>query len=198
MGIRIDGGGVSESAADARYVNVTGNESVAGVKTFTDGVLIGAGTGTATGAPVTVLHTNVTSAGNIANVNEQTLWTYTLPANTLSADGKGLRITVAWTTAANANNKVQKVYFGATQIATRSTGDSAKHWHATFEVMRTGAATQRALGVMLMQTGLHGVPLTAPAEDTTAAIVIKFTGQSDISGAANDVVFQYAVIETIN
>jgi hypothetical protein len=45
MGVKVEvgGGGISQSDADTRYVNATGDETVAGVKTFSSPVLIPAG-----------------------------------------------------------------------------------------------------------------------------------------------------------
>jgi hypothetical protein len=49
MGVKVEvgGGGISQSDADTRYVNATGNETVAGTKTFSSPVLVADGTAAA-------------------------------------------------------------------------------------------------------------------------------------------------------
>lgn len=158
------------------------------------------GTGTATAALGGVLTVNTTSAGTGADTNETDLWTYSLPANTLVTTGKTLRITVFGTTAANANAKTVKVYFGSTNFAIMSGGTtSGAGWSGTFLVTRTGASAQNFVRVI----GLYGAGVTVDnpslltvTETETSAIVIKVTGQNG-SASANDIVFKQAIVECL-
>ena len=54
----------------------------------------------------------LTPAGTPANTNETTLQTFTLPANTLDAPGRCLKIRAWGTFGANANGKTVRLYFG--------------------------------------------------------------------------------------
>ena len=164
-------------------------------------LLIQAGAGTAVKVPVGAVTVNVTEAGNIANTNEQDLWTYSLPAATLNANGRGVRITVWGTLAANANDKMVKLYMGGYLLSSSVIAMRVNNglFRAQAEVIRTGAATE--VGNASFYYGvLNGAQIYranafALALDTTAAIIIKVAGQSPTAGAANDVVFKGALVE---
>jgi len=164
-------------------------------------LLIQAGAGTAVKVPVGAVTVNVTEAGNIANTNEQDLWTYSLPAATLNANGRGVRITVWGTLAANANDKVAKLYMGGYLLSSSVIAMTVNNglFRAQAEVIRTGAATE--VGNASFYYGVLNGAQTyranafALALDTTAAIIIKVAGQSPTTGAANDVVFKGALVE---
>lgn len=162
-----------------------------------------AGTGTGTYKASGDVNTFAVATGTIADTNETVLWTYTLPANSLNANGTKIRIRAWGACAANANNKTMRLYFGATVLNLSGT---AAFNNNTFQydaiVIRTGAATQVALAVGDTATagaGLAGTNLgnhiqTAPTEDTTAAIVVKVTGQNAVA-SANDILLKGAVVE---
>ena len=85
--------------------------------------------------------------GTDANTNEKDLWTYNLPAGSLNADQKGVRITAWGTTAANNNSKTLKVYFGGTVVVTMTAQPyNDSKWRARAEVVRTGAAAGQSPG----------------------------------------------------
>src|SRR3954470_14824272 len=72
-----------------------------------------AGTGTQTGGVPVSIATSVTPVANGTTV-ETDLFSYTMPANTLSANAQKLRVTAWGSMAANANTKTLKAYFGGT------------------------------------------------------------------------------------
>lgn len=152
----------------------------------------GGGTGLAGIGGVLTVSTTQTQTG--ANTTETDLWTYALPANTLSTNGYGLRITAFGTKAANGNSVSARLYFGATEILLGSTSQSGVGWRLTGHVFRTGASAQLAEGKSLMgSTSITGT-VTTPAADTTGAITIKMTGQNG-SANAGDIVFRGAFVE---
>jgi hypothetical protein len=150
-----------------------------------------------------VLTVNTTQTATAANTTETDLWTYSLPANALSADGKGVRITVFGTTAATANTKNIRLYFGSTVL--ESGGALALNgnaWRVVAEVYRTGASAQLASALATVSindgsTGTARTRLTTPAETLSGAITIKVTGQNG-TAAANDIVFRGAIVEALN
>lgn len=159
---------------------------------------IPAGTGSAFAGVGGVLTVNTTQAGTTAVTTEEDLWTYSLPANTLSANGKAVRITAFGTTAANANNKTIKLYFGSTVVATSGTsGYNGIAWTLTVPVIRTGAATQLGMGGVAVVGGSLGNSWSAPAETLSGAITIKVTGQNG-TASANDIVFRGAIVEYLS
>jgi len=161
-------------------------------------IVLPAGGGTATYTPSGALTVNTTQAGTPASTAETDLWTYSLPANTLNANNKGVRITVFGTTAANGNAKTVRLYFGGTVIGDRGTSifGTGGSWRYESEVIRTGASAQLAVGAAVYNGATQGVDVTTPAGDTTGAIVIKVSGQNG-TAVANDIVFRGAVVEVI-
>ena len=158
---------------------------------------IQAGNSTSTFNPEGVLYVNTTSTGNGAYTTEDTLITYTLPAKILSAAPKGVRITAWGNTAANADNKTMKLYFGSEVLATPTAATNNQGWWLEVDVFKTGPSTQAVFG--LGQVGTTGVAplITTGAETDTAGIVIKLTGQAG-TGNANDIVAKALIVEMLN
>lgn len=154
-----------------------------------------AGVSSAVFNPSGVITTSTVQAGTAADLVETDLWTYTLPANALNANGKGVRVTIWGTVGANANSKTIKAYFAGTQVAAQTTTANAAGWVITATILRTGASAQLGGATVLVDLLAAGrAQTTTPAGDTTASIIIKFTGQNG-SAVANDVVFRGAVVE---
>lgn len=133
------------------------------------------------------IQASTTGVGNGNDVTEDTLYTFSLPANSLSFVGQTLEIFATGTLANNAHNKTVKIYFG-TQVYSLGTVATANVvWSAKLTVIRTAASAQLITG-----TGMIGATPIAPAlltgaETDTSAIVIKVTGQTG-TAAASDVV----------
>lgn len=154
--------------------------------------------GVAARALSSIASADVTSVGNVGG-GEDTLMTYTLGANTLNADGRGVRVTVGGSFAANANTKTIKFHFGATALTMNpvATAPNNLAWSGTFEVVRTGASAERITGTVIVGTQWNLTTSTTAAADTTAAITIKCTGES-ASSATNDVLQNVMLIEVLN
>jgi len=142
---------------------------------------------------------NTTAVGNVGAGTDD-LITYTLPANSLSANGKGVRITAWGTTANNANSKTLTLNFGSTAILTNSlTTSIAGVWRIEAEVFRTGASTQD-YSSQLVTTGTAGVALNdleigTSAQTDSSNITIKCTGAAT---SDNDIVQEGMLVEMIN
>jgi hypothetical protein len=143
--------------------------------------------------------TSTVSTCTIADTNETDLWTYTLPAGALNTDGRGVRVTVFGTTAATANTKSLRFYFGASNLSISVVGGGLNNvpWQSVFHVIRTGAATQLSEG-QTVYGGLGAAILgvTNPTETLANAVIIKMTGQNG-TAAANDICVKGAFVETI-
>jgi hypothetical protein len=196
----------------------TGTQTIAGAKTFS-GAMVASSTlgvtglatftvppvfnpGTSASASGTVSGRVTTNTTPVANVGagEDDLMTYSLAANSLSADGKVVRV-VGWGTIANtAANKTIKGYFGATAVVATPAGFSneALNWRAVLDIVRTGAATQVASGQILIDDGAHGaevqVGAATPAETLSGAVTIKFTGEATNN---NDITQSGMIVEVI-
>lgn len=143
-------------------------------------VAVGSGTASAT---VGGTLSSSTTAVSTTDLLEDTLASYSLPANTLAVNGRGVRITVTCTFAANANAKTARVYFGSSVVALSTSlaaSPSNLTWHAVYTVFRTGAATQYASGLSVL-SGVGAAQATsqtpvAPTETLSGAVLIKVTG----------------------
>ncbi len=203
-GLRVDSNG-SLMVTSAAYSGTQGPVTAAanlGVKTDTlsqlivtlsgggSAPLISVGTGTATATIDGTLKTgwDTTSCGTaqVSNVGtgETDLCLYTMPANTLVTNGRGVQVTAYGSYAVNGNTKTVKAYFGATAINTIAGALSGGGWYITATVLRTGATAQVAgsNGIGLNGSALNSGP-TSPAETLSGAVIVKITGQSGTAGA---------------
>lgn len=203
---RLAGGGVILPAGSNIGFGATGITSVdatitrVGPAQFGISNLSGAGPAVINGT----LTTNIASGCTVADTTETTLWTYSLPANALNANGRGVRITAWGTVGANADSKATKLYFGSTVIATRTSTDNDARWKMVGDVLRTAATTQLANGQFFIGGVGNGtftgasfnLVQTTPAETLANAITIKVTGTNG-TGVANDICLAGAYVETI-
>lgn len=146
-----------------------------------------------------LLNDQTGSVGTTAVTTEETLLSYTMPANTLSAAGQSIRVTCFFTTGATANNKTVKLYFGASVISTPTYAGNAQVGRLSFIITRTAAATQKFFGSGMAGTGsLTPVAevYTAGTDALTAGVLIKCTGTNG-TAAANDIVANGLLTELI-
>ena len=144
---------------------------------------------------VDVKSINTTVVGNVGT-GEDDLITYTLPGDSLSADGKAVRITAWGQVAANGNTKTIRLDFGATTI--RAIGPSAMSgldWKIEGLVIRTGATAQDAVATELLDTATQDSTITTPAETLSGDIVIKTTGEAT---SDNDITCEGLLVEKLN
>lgn len=156
------------------------------------------------------LSVQVSSAGqgNGADVTDDVLFTYALPASALDAAGRQVTITAAGKFAATANNKRIKIWWGTTTqtvgaavaggtliadsgVVTTNGGG----WTAGVQVEKYGANgsnTQIATSAQIAAGASHlgtAAPTLLTAVES-GVINITVTGASSTTGAANDVVGQ--------
>jgi hypothetical protein len=145
-----------------------------------------AGASTLEATMVGVANVNTTAVGNVGGGTDD-LITYTLPANALSANGKGVRITAWGTTANNANAKTVTLAFGGQTIMTQAlTISIAGTWRIEAVVVKNGANTQDIWAELLqLATIVHKQTITAGTQTDTSDIVIKCTGAATSN---NDIV----------
>jgi hypothetical protein len=155
------------------------------------------GSGTGFAKLQTIANVNTTSVGNVGT-GEDDLITYALPANSLSAAAKGVRITATGTGANNANAKTLKVYFGSATLATLSlTANQANTWKVVADVFSTGTDTQD-YNVEVFQDGTveqHSFAVGTATQDDGAAITIKCTGEATSN---DDIVQEHLLVEFLN
>ena len=148
------------------------------------------------GTPVTVLHVSTTSQAT-TGTSEEVLATYTLPANTLSANGKAIRVTAWGTTAANGNAKTLRIRFGGvggTVVALNATSTSGAYWLLRSVIIRTGAANQSSIGESMSSN--TAVVVASPTQTLSGAVDVVVTGTTTTS--AGDATFIGLVVEALN
>lgn len=145
--------------------------------------------------PMGNLYSNVTPGVLAANTTEQTLATFTLPANALDVDGRKILITAFFLTGANTHSKECKLYFGSTSITTGAVTTASVTPYLQLVVTRASNAQ------FISSFGLGGTTGIVPqassnlaAETMSAAIIIKATGQVASGPTAADIqVYEFSV-----
>jgi hypothetical protein len=198
--ITFSGSGISiNTASTLSFANTTDAGAGSDVKIGRSGVgqVYYNANGTVQAVLNGTLNTGITPACTIADTNETTLFTYTLPASALNINGRGLRITAWGTMAATATTKTIKGYFGATVTANPGAAVyNGVSWRMTYEILRLTATTQTS-GALSTVGAVLLTGNTLPGETLANAIVIKVTGQNGTANL-NDICFSGAVVEAIN
>lgn len=114
---------------------------------------------------------------------EEDAYNFSLLANTLSANNQYLEIFWAVTTAANANNKRARLYFGATAVCdSTAAGFNNQRLTARVVIWRTGAATQKVMCVGTQTADVSwataaggGTNFSTPAETLSGVVTVRLT-----------------------
>jgi len=125
-----------------------------------------------------VLNVDTTQTGNVG-AGEDTLQTYSVPANTLTANGDQLVFHAAGTFGNTANNMTLTAKFGATTLVTAGPNlYQNAAWEISGRVVRTGAATQKCFARISIGEG-HAQVLTytTAAETLSGAVTFLITGE---------------------
>lgn len=139
------------------------------------------------------LSQNTTQVGTDADTLEKTFTTFTVPADTVFANGQKIRVNVFGTAAANANTKTVRIKLGATTLASISVGQgSSTAWHIECWIVRTGSAAQKATAPW--NSGNSTSAYVSATENWATALALAVTGQNG-TAAANDIVHEGTVID---
>lgn len=177
-------------------VSIAGTLGVTGVATLTAGVAAGTGSGTYKPSGRLGATTSQVATGN--NTTETDGHTYTLPANSLTANGQAVRAVFTGTTAATANNKTVKIYLGSTALyTTGAVAANNKPWQIEVLIVRVGATSQKILvsGHFNNTQITTSISATA-AEDLTTALTIKNT-MTNGTAAASDATTELSLVEYV-
>jgi len=129
-----------------------------------------------------------------AGAGEDDLKTLAIEASALGDTG-GLRITAAGIKAGANDNKTLKFYLGVTGITFHAAANDVVDWRFEAEIFNTAAGAQR-----VSWKGYNGTTLLqgyeAWAEDTTADIILKLTGEC--ANAGDTITQTMWVVERLN
>ena len=161
-----------------------------------------AGGGTAKAIATGVIYKNSAGVSTVGS-SATDLMTYTLPANSLSAAGKGVRVTAWGTTLTNSNTKTVSFFFGSTLMnLTLLTGTSCAWTFSVVILMSSSPTNQRSsvTGFAVDQTSL--TPTNTPRVFNTTIstneanpIIIKCVGTGITN---NDISQSGMIVEFIN
>ncbi|MBZ9816935.1 hypothetical protein [Mesorhizobium sp. CA7] len=139
---------------------------------------------------------NVTGVSTTAVTTAEDLMTYSIPAGTLQV-GQRVRIKAWGTTAANANTKTGRVFFGATSMGGWSSTLNAVGWEVSAEVIITGASAETYMRKTVGASSISQVTPGTMTEATSSAIVVKFQGQNGVA-SAGDITCNGLVVEVVD
>lgn len=198
--------GVSGLSTLAAVSATTGTFSstldVTGITTLTSPestIKIGASTETAKLGGI--INTDSVQAATAANTNDTTLFSYTLPADAMNANGRILRFTAWGSFAANGNTKTIRLKWngtGGTSIMSYSASPNNQNWVIQGTVIRTGSSTQDYYGTTVLgPTAATNATFGTAAATDTGAITLHVTAQNG-TAAASDIVYEGSLIEFLN
>lgn len=138
----------------------------------------------------------VTPASNTTTA-EQTLATYTLPANRIANTGDAVKVKCWGGTGANTDAKSVKVYFGNSSFTSTSIGSAPnnKPFEIDMIVMRTAAATQSIATKIAFDLSPTNTQTSTSGTDSWASnVTIKCTGTA---AATSDITLQGMLVEQV-
>ena len=154
-------------------------------------------TGTGTFPPEGALFSITAAATTGSGSSEQTLSSYSLPANSLDSTGRNIRVSACFLHAADTNTVTSKIYFGSETIGDGGTTTSGGVSCLFLQVTKTGSSQQSVTGYGFKPTAVAPAIFTAATESDTSAITIKATG-TDASGTSGDDKLVNFVVEYLN
>jgi hypothetical protein len=160
------------------------------------------GTGSGTGTLVGIASVQTTQVGNVGSGTDD-LMSYTLPANSLSANGKAVRITAWGTTSGTGNSKNLLFKFGGSTIANIVLDTSViNSWRIEIVAIRTGSNAQKYNIRSYYNTGSYasseqrGNNVNGSLTETdSGTIALKFQA---IGTADDDIVQHGMLVEFLN
>lgn len=156
-----------------------------------------AGTSTTYAKPGGSVSVNTTAVGNVGT-GEDDLMTYSVPANMLATNGDRIVVRASGTFATSLNNKRLRARFGTSGTSLFfDTGSLAitvlTDWTFFGEIIRTGAATQKAYGFLNTSSGTLAAYADVEIgmdQTLSGTVTLKLTGE----GTANDDVVQQTMV----
>ena len=172
---------------------LTGTLAFSGSGKLATSFPIAVGSGTAVGTIDSTYKTFISGSGvgNTADTNNDALWTLTaIPANTFTANGDALVLTLSMKAGATGNNKNLGVTVGGTQVTTANTTANAVSGVVTITISRVDATHVNVfIGAAFANITLGASSINLAVADLTAnTLAVVVTGASPTTGAANDMV----------
>ena len=140
-----------------------------------------------------LLYTTLTTVSDTATTAEQTLASYSLPANTLNV-GTKLEVQAAFSAASDGNNKTFKCYFGSEVISSGTLSTNNKNGFCDMVITKIAPNQQIVWANMQVDTTNITVYVATNATETDSLpIIMKFTGTNGTASAGDIVMDDFAV-----
>ena len=161
-------------------------------------IIAQAGNGASSVRLAGLLSTQLTATGNGADLTEDTLQTYTMPANTFDVTGRCIRVEGFGNFGANADVKTIRLYFGSANIYT-STGltQNGTGWYIWATICKNGSNLQTFGAGGTDGNNLPGTFSGAMNQTDSGSIIIKITGQTGTANA-NDIIANGMTVTMFN
>lgn len=141
-----------------------------------------------------VLYETRTQTGNVGS-GEDDLASYSVPANTLSADGMALEFEAFGTTSGTGATIHLRARFGTSGtnlLYDLVTTASSRDWRIWGRIVRTGAATQKSVTSILTDSLTGNDVVTGLNQTLSGAVTLRITGEG-VSN--NDIVLEEFVVK---
>lgn len=157
-------------------------------------LLLIAGTGTQVGTVGSTIFSSVTATGSTGGGAEADVSSYSMPANTLSANGQALVVSTGAVHAANANSTTLRTYFNGSALNSTTEATSNAVPATEYRLVRISSSTAFYTGVTSSSSGgLARFAGTISGLDFTAAIILKYSVQA--ATTTNDLIGNHMRVE---
>lgn len=146
-----------------------------------------------------VLGTITASVGNGADLTEDTLQTFQVPAGQLANVGDRLHIVAGGTFGATTDSKTARVKFGSSSAIGAITGSTAGQttWAITVDIVKSGSSTQSVSAFAMHTNGSSGNNVTLNQTDTNQ-LAVTVTGQNATNSVAGSITCRYLTVDFIS
>jgi len=143
-----------------------------------------------------LLYASTTLVGNGADLTQDVLQTYSVPANTLANVNDRLIIRAGGLFTGSTDSKTAAIRWGGSNalVATVSTA-SQQIWRMEMDIIKTGSNTQTISGLMASNSSFTSAATTTTTRTDTAAIVVDVTGQNTTTATANTIQCRYFTVD---
>lgn len=137
--------------------------------------------------------------GNPASNVETTLLSYTLPANSVTVVGRGLKIKASGYWGNDSRTAAIRVYFGTQVYTLINNALDGTYWNVEMTVILVATGPTRQYINTVAQASFLPVPngSTTATIDMTSSVLIKVTGQGPNANIANEAVCYQLIVEPL-
>jgi len=143
-----------------------------------------------------LLYVSTTSVGNGADLTQDVLQTYSVPANTMRNVNDRLIVRAGGTFIGSTDSKtVAMRWGGANVLAQTVTTASQQAWRMDADIIKTGPNAQTVSGLMGTNSSVTGAAASATSRTDTGPLAIDITGQNATTATASSITCRYFTVD---